>query len=237
MPGSGMMPLPGATTITVWPRDFGDSTPARSPSDYGFSRLADDVEAARRHAGIARWIFWGGSMGGFTALVYALRYPDAVSGLILDSTAASHHYAYDPESIWPDVGMSQEAHLFAADPTPDHRAAFFARVRAIEAAKGGSTTPLPDDLDNNGRALGRILATLGEYDVRDRLAEIRVPTLILAGERDRQCTPRQARVLADGIPGARLHVYAGVGHGVMRANPPGLADVLREFVDRCDARF
>ncbi|MEU9153554.1 hypothetical protein AB0D59_24055 [Streptomyces sp. NPDC048417] len=50
------------------------------------------------------------------------------------------------------------------------------------------------------------------FDVRDRLAEITVPTVVIAGRRDFICGPRRAVMLRDGIPGARLTVLEHSGH-------------------------
>ena len=65
---SGHPGLPGFTIITVWPRGFGPSSAARDSADYGFWRLADDLDAVRRHLGLDKWVFWGVSMGGSPAL-------------------------------------------------------------------------------------------------------------------------------------------------------------------------
>jgi proline iminopeptidase len=50
------------------------------------------------------------------------------------------------------------------------------------------------------------------YDVAPRLSEISAPTAVVAGAHDFICGPRWARMLADGIPGARLTVPEDSGH-------------------------
>jgi RNA polymerase sigma factor (sigma-70 family) len=50
------------------------------------------------------------------------------------------------------------------------------------------------------------------YDVAPRLGEISAPTAVVAGAHDFICGPRWARMLADGIPGARLTVLEDSGH-------------------------
>ena len=47
------------------------------------------------------------------------------------------------------------------------------------------------------------------HDTRDRLKDIAVPTLVTAGERDIQVPPRYGRRVAEGIPGARFHLFEG----------------------------
>lgn len=229
MPARGGHAIPGVTTITVWPRGFGRSSAPRDASDYGIWRLADDVEAVRQHLQVSKWAFWGVSMGGFTGLTYALDHQQALCALILDSTAASHHYTTDPQSIWPDVNTSEEARRFFLNPTPENRDAFFARMRSAQVTRDPTYQP-PTELDINAAALRQIMATLDTYDVRTRLHEIRVPTLVLAGERDSQCTPGQARIIAAGVSNARLEVFPNIGHGVVRADRPSVLEMVRKFI-------
>jgi len=74
------------------------------------------------------------------------------------------------------------------------------------------------------------LRILREYDVRNRLSEIRVPTLFLASGRDHlvPAVP-QARFMADRVPGARLRVLEGQGHICLIAPNVDLAEILREW--------
>lgn len=230
MPSRAFEPIHGLATITAWPRGFGASSPARDDSDFGLWRVADNLDGLRRHLAIERWAIWGVSMGGFCALIYALRYPEHVSALVLDSTAPSHHYTQDPDSIWPALFAGREASAFYADPSEANRAAFFARIREMEQERDPRAGEGAAGLEVNARALGLILRSLNAYDVRDQLERIRAPTLILAGERDSQCPPGQARVIAAGIAGARLKVYPDLGHGVVRTGPPEVREFVREFV-------
>lgn len=232
MPPHAFAPLPGVTTITVWPRGFGSSSAPRDDNDYGLSRLADDLEAVRTHLGLDRWSIWGTSMGGFTALTYAVRYPDRLVALVLDSTAASYRYADDPESIWPAARTSPEALAFGTNPTAETREAFFAKNRELERLKDPHAGEATADFVFNPIALSLIVRSLATYDLSSRLSSIRVPTLVLSGELDGQCAPGQSREIAAGIPGARLETYAGVGHGVVLSGPPGVAALAGGFVVR-----
>src|SRR5947209_19461133 len=59
------------------------------------AQLADDAEGLRQHLGFGKVAVLGHSYGGFIALEYALRYPDAVSHLILLDTAPVFNYGED----------------------------------------------------------------------------------------------------------------------------------------------
>ena len=63
------------------------------------------------------------------------------------------------------------------------------------------------------------------HDTRDRLGEITAPSLVLTGQLDRETPPAYGRVLAAGIPGARLVEVPGVGH-LLPAEAPDTVNAL-----------
>jgi pimeloyl-ACP methyl ester carboxylesterase len=74
------------------------------------------------------------------------------------------------------------------------------------------------------------LKILRRYDVRERLAEIRVPTLFVASDRDHLVPAvAQARYMAERVTGARLHVLEGHGHICLIAPNVNLAAILGDW--------
>lgn len=69
-----------------------------------------------------------------------------------------------------------------------------------------------------------------EFDVRDRLPEIRQPTLVLCGTDDQMTPLRHAQFLANAIPNAVLKLIPDAGHMVMLEQPQTVAQALSEFV-------
>ena len=57
------------------------------------------------------------------------------------------------------------------------------------------------------------LDELGVFDVRHRLGEIIIPTLVIAGQRDTTHPPSQSHEIHAGIPGSELLLLAHTGHG------------------------
>jgi pimeloyl-ACP methyl ester carboxylesterase len=53
------------------------------------------------------------------------------------------------------------------------------------------------------------------FDFREQLDQVTLPTLVLAGSRDRSVKPEHTQALADGIPQARLQRFPGAGHLVV----------------------
>jgi pimeloyl-ACP methyl ester carboxylesterase len=69
-----------------------------------------------------------------------------------------------------------------------------------------------------------------EFDVRDRLAEIRQSTLVLSGADDQMTPVRYAQFLASGINNAVLNVVPNAGHMVMLEQPLAVASAIGNFV-------
>ena len=80
------------------------------------------------------------------------------------------------------------------------------------------------------------LVTLGDFlacdrfDVRERLAAIRTPTLVLTGAEDRLTPLGYGRLLAETIPGARLVEIPGAGHFPQLEQPVPVNAAIREFL-------
>jgi pimeloyl-ACP methyl ester carboxylesterase len=68
-----------------------------------------------------------------------------------------------------------------------------------------------------------------------RLAQLRVPTLVLHGDRDPLLRPAAARRTAAAIPGARLVILPGVGHDLPAAVQPRVAEEVRALAGRAAA--
>jgi pimeloyl-ACP methyl ester carboxylesterase len=87
-------------TLYICPRGTGRSAPESRPEKLTISQLVDDLEAIRRKLKIERWVPVGHSTGGFTALEFAVRHPDAISGLMLICTAPSYRFLENPASLY-----------------------------------------------------------------------------------------------------------------------------------------
>jgi 3-oxoadipate enol-lactonase len=69
------------------------------------------------------------------------------------------------------------------------------------------------------------------FDSRERLREIRCPTLIIAGSNDRGVPIHHARMLHDGIPGSRLVVIDGADHALIWTYTDEFVRVTDEFLE------
>jgi pimeloyl-ACP methyl ester carboxylesterase len=166
-----------------------------TPGPFTLSRAVETVLAAT-DGRPARLV--GISGGATVALLACLDRPTAASGLVLSAGVAR------PPRMLP----INRAMIRVASPR--------ALVRSLgELYSGGRPEYLAtaaEDLLRCGKPT--LLATLREIarlDVRDRLAEIAVPTLVVCGEDDRP-NLATSRELAAGIRGAELQIIPGAGH-------------------------
>lgn len=74
------------------------------------------------------------------------------------------------------------------------------------------------------------------FDVRERLGEVAVPTLIISGSEDRMTPPAYGRELAAGIRGARLVIIEKAGHYIAQEQPGAVAQAITAFVAEISGR-
>lgn len=181
----------------------GHGASSSPPGPYRVDQLGRDVLALLDHLQIARTHFLGLSMGGLTGLWLAIEAPDRIDRLVLANTGAkigdaegwnariaSLQGAAMPGTGLPDALIETVLQRWF---TPRHRRvdpAGVARVRGMLATTGAA-----------GYAAN--CAAVRDADLRDGLAAIRAPTLVIAGTHDLSTAPSLGRDIADAIPGAR----------------------------------
>jgi len=182
---------------------------------YTMQMLAEDVSGLLEALAIDAAHVYGVSMGGMIAQELALRHPDKVLSLILGCT--SHG---GPNSILADA----EALAILFDPE---------RAKVPPEQKARDLVPFlytQKFIDNNPDIVEQYIAKTLEYvtpvlgfrrqaqgimahDTYDRLPQIKVPTLVIAGTADRLIPVENSRLIASRMPNAELVLLENVGHG------------------------
>ena len=83
---------------------------------------------------------------------------------------------------------------------------------------------------NDPKAYAAAYRVLAETDLADRLPDIRLPTLVATGEDDIGSNTRMAKLMAERIPGARLHIFPGMRHSILTECPQDVARVMSGFL-------
>jgi pimeloyl-ACP methyl ester carboxylesterase len=174
----------------------------------------------------------GHSLGGTIAMEVALRYPHEVRGLVLVSPVITGRLSFNLERlvlrgprqiilnltrrIWPRLaaGLQQALALDILQQVPQEH-----MRRNLEDL----TQATADSLLGSAEAAGS--------DISPRLGEVRAPTLVIIGHRDRTVPPEEGRLAARRIPGARL-VDLPTGHNPGDEAPEAFLKALREFLDQ-----
>jgi len=199
-------------------REAGKSARAATPGTYSLHDLAADVVACLDALELPAATLAGVSQGGMTAQIVAVEHPDRVDGLVLISTTVLG----DEDLPGPVEG------LFSGGPEPpdwSDRAASDRYLVELERPYGGDTfdEELMTRIAENAAAHADDIATQLSHPfevqtgrlVRDRLGEIRAPTVVVHGTADPMFPLEHGRALAAAIPGARLLALDGFGHATV----------------------
>jgi pimeloyl-ACP methyl ester carboxylesterase len=225
--------------VRVNPRGVGQSTPDWQPNDVTFAQHIDDLEAVRQQLGGEPWVYWGASGGSIIGPLCALRYPDALRGMILAAIVPSgRQIAEDPRSVLSPLHAEHQdaiAHLMQGSSSA-HRPAVLGGLEPAlaDAAWVRLGEDEADDrwvLMQGSRPLvvdggePRMWAAFEQFvttfDVRDRLREIRIPALIMAGRQDPLFPLAHVEQLHAGLPQATLLVLEETEHDLDRATADG----------------
>jgi pimeloyl-ACP methyl ester carboxylesterase len=193
-------------------RQFGETAYERQD---GWSSVEDTV-AVMGAAGAGRAILVAGSMGGATAIDFALTHPDRVAGLVLIGTAV-HGAPYPDITEEPTASLVAKAE--AAEETDDldelNRLEAWLWLDGPTAPEGRVSGELRDlFLEMNGRALRADHPgdPAPHIDAWSRLAEIHAPTLVLIGHLDLPDIKSVDEQLASSLSNARLVWLEGTAH-------------------------
>jgi non-heme chloroperoxidase len=204
-------------------RGHGDSS--RPVDGYAMPELAADVVAFMDAQGLAQAAVIGHSMGSIVATELALAAPDRLDALVLMGANTSWNT--------PELVAFQEVVAALPDPVP---AAFVSEFQGSTAFE-----PLPEAFMERVVAeslklpayvwraalAGHIMA-----DYVERLAAIRMPTLVLGGEEDAYCPADRQRELASRLGNAELKLYPRVGHCPHWERPEAFVQDVEAFLSR-----
>lgn len=195
---------------------------------YAIQQHAQDVAAVMDAAKADRAVMVGNSIGGMMVMQFALDYPQRVIANVIQSSG---------------TGLGKEMPKEAAEGFRQNYEATFSAL--LEGAVSAKTRHERSEILDVMKAHFMVQSNFPKHvfdsaladpngvfnwDISDRLKEIRQPTIVLAGEED-QATPVAAnKFLADNIPGAKLKLVKDVGHFYQLEKPADFNATLREFL-------
>jgi len=199
----------------------------KPPGPYTTSGFASDTKALVDELGITGFHLLGVSMGGMIAQEYALANPGDLRSLTLACTyAAPGPFCSRMFSMWADMAPKLGVPFVMRDVTLwAFTVPFFEEqeetLREFEAEMAQLSQPVEVYLAQ--------LSSIQTHDTSTRLRDIRVPTLVLAGEEDILIPVRLSRRLHEGIPGSVWQTTPG-GHACLWETPQPFNRAVLDFI-------
>jgi 3-oxoadipate enol-lactonase len=181
------------TSADLWDRQVGALSRRFAVVRYeqlarsSVAELADSILDALARVGMQRVSFCGIDLGAMVGMSVAADAPARLDRLVLAGTSAR----VDDPGAWPERGAVNKWF------TP----AFSDHERWLRM-----------QLQTSHEDYARGLEAIGRFEFRERLREIRAPTLVIVGAQDTATPPGDAEQIAARIPGAQLRLIEGAGH-------------------------
>jgi pimeloyl-ACP methyl ester carboxylesterase len=191
--------------------------------------LAADVNRLLEKLGIEKAIMGGGSFGGLVALQFILDYPQRVEALILSDTTSNS------AAVMPFMDMMLPV-LSGPNPIETLRS----MISKLAKASGMTKTPAGAMMiegsferfaDIDPISLLEVSRGMKDFDVTQRLFEIKVPTLIIAAKKDMAIPFKYTEALHQGISGSEC-VVIKTDHGTLFFRPDEWNKAVQSFLQR-----
>lgn len=196
---------------------------------YSLAAITEVLAGAFDKLGLARFHVVGNSLGGAIAAQYALTHPERVRTLTLigaagvDMPIPSRLKEMMDDGINPFVLQTYEQWAefieMVLERPPPMPAVVRRHMARVFIGRAALNSKIMDDLLEQ------------DFDLTERLSEIRAPTLALYGKLDRLIHPSCGRVYHEGIPRSRLVYLHGIGHCPQVETPSVTARLVRELFD------
>ena len=225
----GELPRLLADRFTVLAPDNRGVGGSRDGSPFTPEGAADDVAAVIADAGFSSASLLGVSMGGVIACLTAVRHPKTVERLAVASCAARLTPSHVRVLRFFELALTRMQPAEAADALMAFAfsAGFANRYAGFVDQAAALWTIEPADLPG---ALAQIAALRAGWDLRQALAGVACPALVVAGELDPLVPASATRELAAAIPGARYREVPGAAHSVLAEGGAALLAEVVEFL-------
>jgi proline iminopeptidase len=224
-------------TLIYYDQRGGGRSPVPREVPVGWREQVEDLEALRVLWGIERLSIAGYSWGGLLAVLYAVEHPDRIERLGLVSSAPVWRLArveferrLAERNAAPEILEArrriQDGGLRELSPTEYRQKMFELSVAGYfhDWRRAAELTPFRI----TGRTQQEVWESLGDFDLRPRLAALRLPSVVLHGEDDP--IPIATAELLSGLLGTPLERIPDCGHVPYVEAPEQFTRVLDAFL-------
>jgi proline-specific peptidase len=223
--------------------------PMSNPSMWTIDLFVEEVDVVRKALGLERIHLLGQSWGGMLSMEYMFTQPTGVASLTIASSPASMIQWVEEanrlrEELPPEVQAALLKHE-AAGTTTDPE--YLEAMQVFYDRHVCRRQPYPDYVQRsfdflgntpaevyntmNGPSEFHVIGVIKNWDVRDRLGEIKVPTLITSGRYD-EATPLIAGTIQKRIPGSQWVVFEESSHLAHVEEEERYMQVLGDFISQ-----
>ncbi len=194
--------------------------------------LINDIDGFLEKKGISKINLIGHSMGGMIAQYFTLKYPEKVEKLVLISTTSGGPQRKIPESYIKFIKsttvdnlidiMSRSASIPLKKMKPERRE-FYKKLQKWSVERRSKAISINTYI--------RYLQTSSKINLRNRINEIKVPTLILYGDKDRLVAKTNSEFLREHIANSNLIMFPDCGHAPQREYFIEFNNYLSQFLE------
>lgn len=234
--GLGSQVQSWATQVPIYSKHFkvvvfdnrGSGLSDKPEPGYTTADMADDTAGLMDALGIERAHVAGKSMGGMIGQWLAIRHPHRVSRLVMGCSSASRD---EVGNVILDMGREIAAKVGMKAVWTMALYLGYTReyIEKNLSSLKATMNAIPESPDILRGYMGQSYA-VEKHDTTSLLSGIKIPTLVMMGERDLTTSPKKTRELASLIPGARLKTFPGVGHGFWRERQEEADELVLEFL-------
>lgn len=201
--------------------------------EISFEHFVTDLKLVADAAGLDRFPLLGISQGAAVSIEFAARYPERVTRLVLfGGYAAGWRHTASPEEVREREALMVLTETGWGRPNPSYRHLFSqtfmpsatpAELAWFDEFQRQTTSP--------ANAV-RFLQSFSDIDVRDRLKDVRAPTLVVHSREDLRIPAATGRALATGIPNAEFAGLDSENHLLLGREPASLQflSLVRRFL-------
>jgi 3-oxoadipate enol-lactonase len=192
--------------------------------NYSLDQLGRDAVALLDHLEIEKTAFCGLSKGGMVGQWLGIHAPERVSRLVLSNTS-SH---IPTREMWDGrIATVTEGGMEAITQTVLER---WFTPGFLERNPGEANRIRDMLLNTPPQGYAGCCAAIRDMDIREEVSAIRIPTLVIIGEKDPATTPEQGELIAKSVKGATLTVISDAAHLSNVEQPEQYMKALKGFL-------
>jgi len=226
--------------ITIDVRGHGQSTALHSPSSV--EDLTNDLETFLKKIAVDDPVLIGWSMGGMISMQYCLNHPQNVKALVLIATSGHRipglklkicmQYLQALAGLFMDIAQPRKFDRTTREfPRQNAWLTYHLRNTLSPAASQEIYNWILSDITRNPREnFFAVIKSLWNWEAGEKLTEIGIPTLIMAGKLDTLAPPRCAQGLHEAIPNSKLVVVENASHYLVMERPEIVNQAILNFL-------